>query len=46
VIVLGVDSENHFSVAIRPLSGRIEMHAGEWRDAEEAVRQDGAGEDL
>jgi type II secretory pathway pseudopilin PulG len=46
VIVLGVGEEAHFSIAVRPLSGRIDMQQGEWREVEEAVREDGAGEQI
>jgi type II secretory pathway pseudopilin PulG len=46
VIVLGVGEEEHFSIAVRPLSGRIDMQPGEWRDVEEAVREDAEGENL
>jgi type II secretory pathway pseudopilin PulG len=46
VIVLGVGEEEHFSVAVRPLSGRIDMQPGEWRDVEAALREDAEGEDL
>lgn len=46
VIVLGVGEEDHFSIAVRPLSGRIDMHPGEWRDVEDAVQQDAEGEQI
>jgi prepilin-type N-terminal cleavage/methylation domain-containing protein len=46
VIVLGVGEEDHFSIAVRPLSGRIDMHAGEWRDVEAAVREDAEGDQI
>jgi prepilin-type N-terminal cleavage/methylation domain-containing protein len=46
VVVLGVGEEAHFSLAVHPLSGRIEMSQGEWRDVEEIVREDAEGRDV
>lgn len=46
IIVLGVGEEDFFSIAIRPLSGRIEMRAGEWRDVEDEIRKDAEGDQI
>jgi type II secretory pathway pseudopilin PulG len=48
VIELGVgeDPDDRFSILIRPLSGRVELHQGEHRDAEEAVHEDAEGTEL
>ncbi len=46
VIELGVGDEDHFSIAVRPLSGRIEMQPGEWKDVDEAVFEDAEGKKL
>jgi prepilin-type N-terminal cleavage/methylation domain-containing protein len=46
VIVLGVGEEAHFSLAVHPLSGRIEMSQGEWRDVEELLREDAEGREA
>jgi hypothetical protein len=43
VVELAVGEDELFSVAVRPLSGRIEMQPGEWRDVEEAIREDAEG---
>jgi prepilin-type N-terminal cleavage/methylation domain-containing protein len=45
VVELGVGEaeDEQFSVAVRPLSGRIDMQPGEWRDVEEAIREDAEG---
>ena len=43
VIILGVGEEEYFSIGVHPLSGRIEMRVGEWRDVEETVREDAEG---
>jgi len=48
VIELGVgeNGEDKFSIVVRPLSGRVEMKQGEWRDADETVREDAEGEKI
>jgi prepilin-type N-terminal cleavage/methylation domain-containing protein len=43
---VGPAEDEQFSIAVRPLSGRIDMRPGEWRDAEAAVREDAEGKDL
>ena len=47
VVELGVGEtdDEMFSIAMRPLSGRIDMQAGEWRDVDEAVREDAEGKE-
>ncbi len=46
VIVLGVGEEDFFSLAVHPLSGRIEMSQGEWKDVEETLLEDAEGKDI
>jgi prepilin-type N-terminal cleavage/methylation domain-containing protein len=39
----GENAEDRFSIVVRPLSGRVELRPGEWRDAEEMVKEDAEG---
>ncbi len=43
VIVLGTDEENLFSIALQPLSGRIDMMQGEMRSIGDYMTTDAAG---
>jgi prepilin-type N-terminal cleavage/methylation domain-containing protein len=43
VIELSVGEEEQFSIAVRPLSGRIDMGPGEWRDVDDVVHEDAEG---
>lgn len=43
VIVLAVDDDNVFSLAVQPLSGRIDMQQGEMRRAEDFMTTDATG---
>ncbi len=44
VIVLATDEENRFSIALQPISGRIDMMQGEMRRADDYMATDATGE--
>lgn len=43
IVELAVGEDELFSIAMRPLSGRIDMQPGEWRGVEETIREDAEG---
>jgi prepilin-type N-terminal cleavage/methylation domain-containing protein len=46
MIELEADVQHHFSIVVHPLSGRLELMQGQWRDVEEHLTRDAEGEQI